>query len=170
MAGEPQHAAAEAPVARAAGDDDAIEPCRAHFRPDRGVTPRVFLRRELLVHRVAVIRRVAHHVERLVLVEPGFQFVPGERLGPRRRLHVCQFLQLPMVCRPPAFSTASLASLRSAICSKASFFSGSRSPVLMLFWCVHSVRARTKPSFTERMQFLVSTSIAYSTPPFGFCF
>src|SRR4051812_38550519 len=32
----------------------------------------------MLIDRVAVIRRAAHHVERLVLVEPVLEFVPGQ--------------------------------------------------------------------------------------------
>src|SRR5207253_3880767 len=47
MAGEPQHAAAEAPVARAAGDDQRIELVLAHFRAQCTVAPLVFAFREL---------------------------------------------------------------------------------------------------------------------------
>src|SRR5882762_6734860 len=141
MPGEPQHPTAETPVARAARHDDAIELRGAHLGADRGVTARVFFCRELLVDRVTIVRRATHHVEGLVLVEAVLELVPGQRLRAGWGVHVIfQSLQLPIVCRPPSFSTASLASFISAICSKVSFFSGSRSPTLMLFWCVHSVR------------------------------
>src|SRR5437764_5658785 len=79
MAGEPQHAATKAPVARAARHDHAIEVRCTHFRADRRVTARVFFARELLVHGIAIIRRAAHHVERLVLVEARFELIPGAR-------------------------------------------------------------------------------------------
>src|SRR4051794_32937471 len=80
MAGEPQHAAAKAPVARAARYNHAIELMLAHLGADRCVTPRVFLRRKLLVYRVAIVWRAAHHVERLGLVEARLELIPGERL------------------------------------------------------------------------------------------
>ena len=42
MAGEPQHAAAEAPVTRAAGHDERVELVLVHFRPQRTVTAVIF--------------------------------------------------------------------------------------------------------------------------------
>ena len=50
-----------------------------------------------------------------------------------------------------------------------SFFSGGMSPISMLFWCVHSVRSRTKPELTDSTQFFVSEAIANSTASRGFC-
>jgi hypothetical protein len=44
VAGQPQHPAAEAPVARAAGHDRAVEAELAHLRPQRGVAALVLLR------------------------------------------------------------------------------------------------------------------------------
>src|SRR5207248_8128530 len=76
---EPQHAAAEAPVARTAGDHDAVEPELAHLRPQSFVAPRVLLRRELLVDGVAVVGRAVHAVEGLRLVEAVAKVVPGKR-------------------------------------------------------------------------------------------
>src|SRR5437764_13903445 len=96
MAGEPQHAAAKAPVARAARYNHTIEFVLTHLGADRCVTPRVFLRRKLLVYRVAVIGRVPHHVERLVLVEARLELIPGERL----RAGGGHGLFSPCSCRP----------------------------------------------------------------------
>ena len=85
MAGQPQHAAAEAPVAGAARHDRDVELDVAHLGAQRGIAAGVFLLGELLVHRVAVVGRVAHEVERLAFVEPQARFVPGQefRLGRR---------------------------------------------------------------------------------------
>src|SRR3954467_11263578 len=115
MTGEPQHTAAKAPVARPTRHDDAIELVLTHLGADRCVTPRVFLRRKPLVYRIAIVWRAAHHVERLVLVEARFELIPGERFRARGGHAVTQSLQLPIVCRPPAFPTASLAIETSAI-------------------------------------------------------
>src|SRR5436305_13814249 len=80
MAGEPQHATPETPMAWPARHDDAIKLSLAHLGADGRVTPRVFLRRKLLVYRVAIVGRAAHHVERLVLVEARLELIPWERL------------------------------------------------------------------------------------------
>ena len=84
MAGEPQHAAAEAPVARPARHDDGVELVLAHLAAQRGVAALVFLLGELLVDRVAVIRRVAHVGERQRLVELGAHDLPRLRADARR--------------------------------------------------------------------------------------
>src|SRR6516162_8087845 len=79
MAGQPQHAAAEAPVAWAAWHDQRVELVLAHFRPQRAVAAIIFSFGELLPHRVAVIRRVAHIGERQRLVEFGSHDLPSLR-------------------------------------------------------------------------------------------
>ena len=140
MAGEPQHAAAEAPVARAARRDDAVELVLAHLVAQRRVAAGVFLLGELLPHAVAVVRRVAHVGERDRLVELGADRLP--RLRPERpaRLFVhgqVYSVQLPMVTRPPAFSTASLASSMLATCSTVGFLASSMSPLETLLSIDH---------------------------------
>ena len=153
MAGEPQHAAAEAPVAGSARHDHAVELVLAHLVAQRRVAARIFLLRELLVDRVPVIRRVAHVGERQRLVEARAHLLPGLVSGGTRRLdvhgrslelarglfgkpvpaavksgagvfrNVRQSLQLPMLTGPPAASTASLARAKLATCSTVGFLS-----------------------------------------------
>src|SRR4051794_17543745 len=79
MAGEPQHAAAEAPVARPARHDDRVELVLAHLGAQRSVATSVFLLGELLVDRVAVVRRLAHVGEWQRLVELAANDVPRLR-------------------------------------------------------------------------------------------
>ena len=84
MAGQPQHAAAEAPMARSAGHDHGVELLLAHLRPQRLVAALVFGFRELLPHGVAVIRRVAHIGERQRLIELAADDIPRLRADARR--------------------------------------------------------------------------------------
>src|SRR5579883_96083 len=84
MPREPQHAAAEAPMARTAGYDDGIQLVLAHLPAQRGVAARIFGRRELLPHRIAVIRCVAHIGERQRLIELAPHHVPWLRPDARR--------------------------------------------------------------------------------------
>ena len=79
MAGEPQHPAAETPVAWSAGYDGAVQAVLAHLVAQRGIAAGDLVRRELLVHRIAVVRRPAHRIERPVLVEPIAELFPGQR-------------------------------------------------------------------------------------------
>src|SRR4051794_15229262 len=69
MASEPEHTAAEAPVAWPARNDHAVELMFAHLGAQRRITAGVFGGRELLVYGVLIVGRAAHHVERQVLVE-----------------------------------------------------------------------------------------------------
>ena len=126
MAGQPQHAAAKTPVARAAGNDDGVELVRAHFRAQRRIAAGIFGGGELLVDRVAVVRRVAHVGERQRLVELVADHLPGLRPERPARLfvHGIHSVHLPMVTRPPASSTASLASAILATCSTVGFLAG----------------------------------------------
>src|SRR5271166_1675887 len=78
MAGQPLHAAAEAPMAWAARHDHAVELMLAHFPAQRIMPARIFLLREMVVDRVAVIRRVVHVRERRILVEARSHLVPAE--------------------------------------------------------------------------------------------
>src|SRR5712691_9530184 len=157
MAGQPDHAAAEAPMARPARHDDGVELVLLHLGAQRGVAASVFGRGELLPHAVAVIRRVAHVGERQCLVELAAHRLPRLRSERAARLfvHGTYSVQLPILVRPPASSTASVASDSSTICSKLGFLSFSTSPVETLFSADHSVRSRVKPSLTDQMQFLV---------------
>src|SRR5689334_8807164 len=84
MAGQPQHAAAETPVAWAAGNDQRVELVLAHFRPQRAIAAVIFGFGELLPDRVAVIRRVAHIGERQRLVELCAHDLPRLRADARR--------------------------------------------------------------------------------------
>ena len=88
MAGEPLHAAAEAPVARSAGHDHAVELVLAHLVAQRLVAALVFLLGEMIIDRVAVVRRVVHVRERRVLVEARAHLVPALVSGETRRLDV----------------------------------------------------------------------------------
>src|SRR5215813_3639846 len=76
MAGEPQHAAAETPVARPARHDDGVELVLAHLGAQRGIAARVFLLGELLVDGVAVVRRLAHVGEWQRLIELAAHHLP----------------------------------------------------------------------------------------------
>jgi hypothetical protein len=82
--GQPQHAAAEAPVAGAAGNDEGVEPVRAHFPAQRAIAALVFGRRELLPHGVAVIGRIAHVGEGQRLIELSPHLLPWLRADLRR--------------------------------------------------------------------------------------
>src|SRR5262245_57364850 len=101
--------------------------------------------------------------------EPILCDLADTRMGPGLRRDDAHSVQLPMVTRPPAFSTASPASLMLATCSTLGFLAASMSPLETLFSIDHAVRLGSKPSFTDQAQFLVSTSIAYSTASLGFC-
>ena len=79
MAGEPQHAAAKAPMARPARHDDGVELVFAHLCAQRGVAALVFLLGKLLVDRVAVVRRLAHVGERQRLIELAAHDLPRLR-------------------------------------------------------------------------------------------
>src|SRR3546814_2492612 len=78
MAGQPQHAAAEAPMAGAAGADDAVEGHLPHLGAQRLMAARVLLGRELLVAGMPVVGRAAHGVEGWTVVQAGAQLVPGK--------------------------------------------------------------------------------------------
>src|ERR1700691_4886512 len=84
MAGQPQHAAAETPMARTAGHDEHLEFLLAHLLPQRAITAVVFGLGELLPHRIAVVRRVAHVGERQRLVELPSHLLPRLRADARR--------------------------------------------------------------------------------------
>src|SRR5690242_18987781 len=85
------------------------------------------------------------------------------------RLTALHSVHLPMVTRPPAASTASVASATLATCSTVGFLASSMSPLATLLSTDHCVRLGLKPSLTDHTQFLVSTSQAYSTASLGFC-
>src|SRR5215469_16882511 len=133
MAGEPQHAATEAPVTRSARHDHAVELVDPHLGAQRRVAAGILGGRELLVDSVAVVGCLPHVGERKLLVEAGADLRPrlrtdagrlnvhgtiGTPRGSCRTLLLLrrwlQSLQLPMVTRPPAASTASLATDMSA--------------------------------------------------------
>jgi hypothetical protein len=110
MAGEPLHATAEAPVAGSAGHDHAVELVLAHLVAQRLVAALVFLLGEMIIDRVAVIRRVVHVRERRVLVEARAHLVPALVSGGTRRLDVHGgSLDLARVCSesrlPPRISS-----------------------------------------------------------------
>jgi hypothetical protein len=88
MPGEPLHAAAEAPMTRAARHDHAIELVLAHFVAQRPVAALVFLLGEMVVDRVPVIGRVVHVGERRVLIEARAHLLPWLVRGRTRRLDV----------------------------------------------------------------------------------
>src|SRR6266568_717762 len=150
MAGEPQHAAAEAPVARAARHDDGVESVLAHLRPQRRIAAVVFLPRELLIDRVPVIGRVAHIGEGKRLVELGADDLPRLRADAGRLDVHDLFL---------AIADGDGA---------AGFLAASMSPTSTLLSIVHWVRAALKPSLTPQTHFLVLTLQAYSTASCGF--
>ena len=79
VAGQPQHSAAEAPVAWSAGHDGAVQAVLAHLVAQRGIAAGDLVRRELLVHRIPVVRRTPHRIERPVLIEPITELFPGQR-------------------------------------------------------------------------------------------
>src|SRR5262245_38718307 len=87
---------------------------------------------------------------------------------PCAQRRIAYSVHLPMVTRPPAASTASLASAVLDTCSTVGFFASSTSPLTTLLSIDHWVRLGLKPSFTDHTQFLVSTSQAYSTASLGF--
>src|SRR6266508_3025872 len=72
-----------------------------------------------------------------------------------------------MVTGPPAASTASLARAKLATCSGGGFLSFSISPFSALLSIDHCVRLGSRPPLTDQTQFLVSTSMAYSTASCG---
>ena len=130
MPGQPQHAAAETPVARPAGHDQRIELVLAHLGAQRGIAAVVFGFGELLPHRVAVIRCVAHIGERQRLIEFSAHHVPRLRSDTRRSdlcVHVPSLRRTrysvhpPMMTRPPAAATASLAIRILTTCSTVGF-------------------------------------------------
>src|SRR5580704_6454782 len=84
MPGEPEHAAAEAPMARAARHDDGVELLLAHLAPQRLIAPLIFGFGELLPHAIAVVRRVAHIGEGQRLIELGADDIPRLRTDARR--------------------------------------------------------------------------------------
>src|SRR5262245_43475059 len=77
-------------------------------------------------------------------------------------------LHSPMVVGPPAASMASLASAKFATCSADGFLSLGMCPFSMLFSIVYSVRDGSYPPLIDQTQFLVKTSMAYSTASAGF--
>src|SRR5262245_39050512 len=79
VAREPQHAATEAPVARAPRHDDGVELMLAHLASQRGVAAPVVLLGELPVDRVAVIRGLEHVGEWQRLVELAAHGLPRRR-------------------------------------------------------------------------------------------
>src|SRR5690242_17637362 len=130
MAGQPRHAAAEAPVARPARYDHAIELVLAHLLAQCRIAPGIFSLRELLIDGVAIKRRVVHVAERAVLVEAIAHLLPGEGTGRQRHghIHFTQSLQFPIATRPPAAATASSASCLLKTCSTVGLCALSRSP------------------------------------------
>src|SRR4030081_1096834 len=78
-------------------------------------------------------------------------------------LDAAQYLQPFMVGGPPAAATASPASFSSMTSSTDGFLAASMSPWVTSLSIVHWVRVRSKPSFTDQIQFLVSCPQAYST-------
>src|SRR5262249_50587599 len=88
MAGEPLHAAAEAPMTRAARPDHAVELVLAHFFAQRAVAALVFLPGKMVVNRVAIIGRAMHIREWAVLIEARAHLFPWALRGGTRRLDV----------------------------------------------------------------------------------
>ena len=146
VAGQPQHAGAEAPVAGTAGRDHAVELVLLHLGAQRGVAARIFLGGELLVDRVAVIGRAPHIGEGQGLVELVADDLPRLRADRRAgRLHVHGNLgtgrkmrrrgfgravrlgdysmHLPILIGPPSDFTASLAIASLKTCSTVGFWS-----------------------------------------------
>src|SRR5262249_52592944 len=116
MAGQPQHSAAEAPVAGSAGHDHAIKIMLRHFRAQGLVAAFILGGGELCVDRVTVKRRVAHVVEQATIVQMPAKLFPRRGVACVLRCpHKNQSLQWPIVVGPPAAASASLASLKSTI-------------------------------------------------------
>ncbi len=100
VAGQPEHGAAEAPVARAARRDDGVELRLPHLGAQRRIAPLVLFLGELFPYAVAIVWRVAHIGERQRLVELGADDLPRLWSDPRRLdVHGCFNLKRLFVFR-----------------------------------------------------------------------
>src|SRR5205807_5298879 len=88
MAGQPLHAAAEAPMARAPWHDHAVEVVLAHLVAQRPVPPLVFLLGKMIIDRVTVIWRLVHVGEWRVLIQALAHLFPRLMLGRTTHLDV----------------------------------------------------------------------------------
>src|SRR5947208_15937661 len=88
MAGQPLHAAAEAPMARAPWHNHAVEVVLAHLVAQRPVPPLVFLLGKMIIDRVTVIWRLVHVGEWRVLIQALAHLFPRLMRGRTRHLDV----------------------------------------------------------------------------------